>query len=214
MSAEKNRTPVRPGQLGALQPRSSYVAAPLGAVSNSLAFPTEVLATDIERDDLVLHPDTLRQVQAMARQLAPGSAASGLGASSPGYRALFYGPAGAGKTLTAAVLSKYLGKKIVRIDAAQVVAKYSSETEKNLARLFEQAETNNWVLFFDEADALFGKRTGIRNAHDKYANQEASNLLQRLEAYKGVVILAAEHRTNLDDAFLRRLRTIIQFPAL
>jgi SpoVK/Ycf46/Vps4 family AAA+-type ATPase len=214
MSAEKIRIPARPGQLGVLQPRLSYVVTLLGTVSNPLAFPIEHLATGIDWDDLVLHPDTLRQVQAMARQLAPGPAASNLGAPTPGYRALFHGPAGTGKTLTAAVLSKYLSKKVVHIDAAQVVAKYSGETEKNLTRLFEQAEANGWVLFFDEADALFGKRTGIRNAHDKYANQEASYLLQRLEAYKGVAILAAEHRTNIDEAFLRRLRTSIQFPAL
>lgn len=93
-----------------------------------------------------------------------------------------------------------------------MVSKYIGETEKNLSRLFDKAENKNWVLFFDEADALFGKRTDIRDAHDKYANQEVAYLLQRIESYNGLVILATNQRGNIDEAFVRRFQTIIHFP--
>ena len=92
------------------------------------------------------------------------------------------------------------------------MSKYIGETEKNLSRLFDKAENKNWILFFDEADALFGKRTDIRDAHDKYANQEVAYLLQRIEGYNGLVILATNQRGNIDDAFVRRFQTIIHFP--
>jgi SpoVK/Ycf46/Vps4 family AAA+-type ATPase len=93
-----------------------------------------------------------------------------------------------------------------------VVSKYIGETEKNLENLFAKAETKNWILFFDEADALFGKRTGVRDAHDKYANQEVSYLLQRVEDFDGLVILASNMKNNIDDAFIRRFNAIIRFP--
>ena len=96
-----------------------------------------------------------------------------------------------------------------RIDLSRVVSKYIGETEKNLARLFDKAEHKDWILFFDEADALFGKRTEIRDAHDKYANQEVAYLLQRIESYAGLVILATNQRGNVDDAFLRRFQTTV-----
>jgi len=92
------------------------------------------------------------------------------------------------------------------------VSKYIGETEKNLENLFAKAETKNWILFFDEADALFGKRTGVRDAHDKYANQEVSYLLQRVEDFDGLVILATNMKNNIDDAFIRRFNSIIRFP--
>jgi len=93
-----------------------------------------------------------------------------------------------------------------------VISKFIGETEKNLAQLFRRAEHTNWILFFDEADALFGKRTSVRDAHDKYANQEVAYLLQRVETYKGLVILASNHRQNLEEAFTRRFQSIIYFP--
>jgi SpoVK/Ycf46/Vps4 family AAA+-type ATPase len=130
----------------------------------------------------------------------------------PGYRALFHGPPGTGKTLTATLLGKYTHKDVFRIDLSRVVSKYIGETEKNLSRLFDKAENKNWILFFDEADALFGKRTDIRDAHDKYANQEVAYLLQRIESYNGLVILASNQRANIDEAFVRRFQTIIHFP--
>jgi SpoVK/Ycf46/Vps4 family AAA+-type ATPase len=125
---------------------------------------------------------------------------------------LFYGAAGTGKTLTATLLGKQTNKDVFRIDLSRVVSKYIGETEKNLSLLFDKAENKDWILFFDEADALFGKRTDIRDAHDKYANQEVAYLLQRIENYNGLVILATNQRANVDEAFVRRFQSIIHFP--
>lgn len=129
-----------------------------------------------------------------------------------GYRTLFYGPPGSGKTLTAQLLGKELKKDVFKIDLSMVVSKYIGETEKNLEQLFAKAEDKNWILFFDEADALFGKRTNVRDAHDKYANQEVSYLLQRIEDYNGLIILATNMKNNVDDAFVRRFNSILKFP--
>lgn len=129
-----------------------------------------------------------------------------------GYRALFYGPPGTGKTLTAGLLGNELGKDVYKIDLSMIVSKYIGETEKNLELLFARAEDKGWILFFDEADALFGKRTNVRDAHDKYANQEVSYLLQRIEDYNGLIILATNMKGNIDDAFMRRFNAILKFP--
>jgi hypothetical protein len=129
-----------------------------------------------------------------------------------GYRTLFYGPPGTGKTLTAGLLGNELGKDVYKIDLSMVVSKYIGETEKNLELLFARAEDKGWILFFDEADALFGKRTSVRDAHDKYANQEVSYLLQRIEDYNGLIILATNMKSNIDDAFIRRFNSILKFP--
>jgi DNA polymerase III delta prime subunit len=128
-----------------------------------------------------------------------------------GYRALFYGPPGTGKTLTAGILGNELGKEVYKIDISMVVSKYIGETEKNLELLFARAEDKGWILFFDEADALFGKRTDVRDAHDKYANQEVSYLLQRIEDYDGLIILATNKKNNIDDAFIRRFNAVLKF---
>lgn len=129
-----------------------------------------------------------------------------------GYKSLFYGPPGTGKTLTAALLGKTTGLDVFRVDLSKVVSKYIGETEKNLANIFDIAENKNWILFFDEADALFGKRTSTSDAKDRYANQEVAYLLQRIEDYTGVVILASNLKTNIDEAFARRFQSIIYFP--
>ena len=129
-----------------------------------------------------------------------------------GYRALFYGPPGTGKTLTAALLGNEMGKDVYRVDLSMVVSKYIGETEKNLELLFARAEDKGWILFFDEADALFGKRTSVRDAHDKYANQEVSYLLQRIEDFNGLIILATNMKNNIDEAFVRRFNAILRFP--
>ncbi len=191
----------------------------LGTVSKprfSLDFPAEYLETAMEWSDLVLHPQTLRQIGEIENWIKHNDTLLhdwGMKKKiKPGYRALFYGPPGTGKTLTATLLGKYTGKDVFRIDLSRVVSKYIGETEKNLSRLFDKAENKNWLLFFDEADALFGKRTDIRDAHDKYANQEVAYLLQRIESYNGLVILASNQRANIDDAFVRRFQTIIHFP--
>jgi SpoVK/Ycf46/Vps4 family AAA+-type ATPase len=130
----------------------------------------------------------------------------------PGYRALFYGPPGTGKTLTATLLGKEFNKEVYRIDLSQVVSKYIGETEKNLEKVFSRAENKDWILFFDEADALFGKRTNVSNAHDRFANQEVSYLLQRVEDFSGLLVLSSNFKTNLDHAFVRRFHAIVHFP--
>lgn len=182
----------------------------------SIDFPAEYIETEMEWEDLVLHPKTLHQIKEIEHWIAHNQTLLhdwGMKKRiKPGYRALFYGPPGTGKTLTATLLGKYTGKDVFRIDLSRVVSKYIGETEKNLSRLFDKAADKNWILFFDEADALFGKRTDIRDAHDKYANQEVAYLLQRIESYDGLVILATNQRGNIDDAFTRRFQAIIHFP--
>ena len=128
-----------------------------------------------------------------------------------GLYSLFSGPPGTGKTMTAEIMAEELGLDLYKIDLSTVVSKYIGETEKNLSRIFQEAETSNAILFFDEADALFGKRSQISDAHDRYANIEVSYLLQKLEEYEGIVILATNFRRNLDDAFLRRFHFTVEF---
>lgn len=128
-----------------------------------------------------------------------------------GYRVLFYGPPGTGKSLTATLMGNECGKNVYRIDLSQIVSKYIGETEKNLSSLFQLSENKNWILFFDEADALFGKRTEMTDAKDKYANQETSYLLQRIEEFQGLIILATNFKPNIDSAFLRRFQSIVYF---
>lgn len=179
-------------------------------------FPAEHVETELDWDDVVLHPDTmrgLREIQNWIRFNPTVTDEWGLSRwVKPGYRALFHGPPGTGKTLTATLLGKSTQRPVFRIDLSRVVSKYIGETEKNLAGLFDKAEHKDWILFFDEADALFGKRTEVRDAHDKYANQEVAYLLQRIESYAGVVILASNRRGNLDEAFMRRFQAAISFP--
>ena len=199
--------------------RKSWSYLTVGTVSKprfSVDFPAEHIETEMDWEDLVLHPNTLRYIRELENWITYNDTLLhdwGMKKKiKPGYRALFYGPPGTGKTLTATLLGKYTGKDVFRIDLSRVVSKYIGETEKNLSRLFDKAENKNWILFFDEADALFGKRTDIRDAHDKYANQEVAYLLQRIESYNGLVILATNQRGNIDDAFVRRFQTIIHFP--
>lgn len=129
-----------------------------------------------------------------------------------GVTALFEGPSGTGKTMAAGILARELGLDLHKIDLSSVVSKYIGETEKNLDRIFGEAQASNAVLFFDEADALFGKRSEVKDAHDRYANLEIAFLLQRMEEYSGIVILASNMKQNMDDAFVRRLRFIVPFP--
>lgn len=129
-----------------------------------------------------------------------------------GISALFSGPSGSGKTMAAEVLANHLSLNLHRIDLSAVVSKYIGETEKNLRRLFDAAEDGGVVLFFDEADALFGKRSEVKDSHDRYANIEINYLLQRMEAFGGLAILATNMKSSLDPAFLRRLRFIVTFP--
>jgi SpoVK/Ycf46/Vps4 family AAA+-type ATPase len=132
--------------------------------------------------------------------------------SSTGVTVLFAGPPGTGKTMAAEVISNELKLDLFKIDLSTVVSKYIGETEKNLEQIFAEAQSSNAILFFDEADALFGKRSEVKDAHDRYANIEISYLLQRMEMYDGVTILATNLRANLDEAFTRRLQFSVNFP--
>ncbi len=134
-------------------------------------------------------------------------------ARSQGLCALFSGPPGTGKTMAAEVIAHELQLDLYKVDLSRVVSKYIGETEKNMSRIFDEAETSNAILFFDEADALFGKRTSVSDAHDRYANIETSFLLQKIEEFQGVVILATNLRSNMDEAFTRRIRLIVEFPS-
>jgi ATPase family associated with various cellular activities (AAA) len=129
-----------------------------------------------------------------------------------GVSALFAGASGTGKTMAGEVLANELGLDLYRIDLSQVVSKYIGETEKNLRRVFDAAESGGAILLFDEADALFGKRTEVRDSHDRYANIEVSYLLQRMEAYRGLAVLTTNMKEAIDSAFMRRLRFVVTFP--
>jgi hypothetical protein len=182
----------------------------------------ERLARRIEADaawhDLVLPPDVanqLRELTSRARHRERVLAEWGMGGSASrgsGLTALFAGDSGTGKTLSAEVVAADLGLDLYVIDLATVVDKYIGETEKNLDRIFSEADRVNGVLLFDEADAIFGKRSEVKDARDRYANVEIAYLLQRMERFDGIAILTTNLRANLDEAFLRRLDIIVDFP--
>lgn len=180
-----------------------------------IEFPAKLITTKLTWDDLVLSPEVMDEIENINTWLRHSDAILkqwGLARIiNPGYRALFYGPPGTGKTLTATLMGLTIGADVYRIDLSMVVSKYIGETEKNLANVFDQAANKNWILFFDEADALFGKRTQTSNSNDRFANQEISYLLQRVEDYPGVVILATNLKVNIDEAFARRFQTSIHF---
>lgn len=182
----------------------------------SHSFPAKKLETLQNWSDLVLEQNTMQQIEEIKSWVNYGNLmldTFNLRAKlKPGYRSLFSGQAGTGKTFTAALLGKETGYEVYRIDLSLIISKYIGETEKNLTRIFDRAENKKWILFFDEADALFGKRTQVKDSHDRYANQEVSYLLQRLEDFNGLVILATNLRSNIDDAFSRRFQSIIDFP--
>ena len=183
----------------------------------TINFPARPMQTSLEWGDLVLHPGTLAQVREIEVWLRHRDTLMNDWAMAsklrPGYRALFYGPPGTGKTMTACLLGKATQRDVYKVDLSLVVSKYIGETEKNLARVFDQAQQKQWLLFFDEADALFGKRGDTQNSHDRYANQEVSFLLQRIETFDGIAILASNLKDNLDAAFARRFESVIYFPA-
>lgn len=181
----------------------------------SIEFPASKIETQLTWDDLVLNAETRQEIRDLEIWLKHNETLqekhNTISRFKQGYRVLFHGPPGTGKTLTASLLGKYTDREVYRIDLSTVVSKYIGETEKNLSKLFDKAQYKNWILFFDEADAIFGKRTQVRDAHDKYANQEVSYLLQRLEEHPGLVILASNFKNNIDAAFSRRFQALIYF---
>jgi len=218
LEAPVKQEPFSSGALSISQEYLSYFTDISGKYhpKYSAQFPAKRITTLLEWNDLVLdgqaqeeiaellvwleHHQTIMRDWRLDRMIKPG------------YRALFYGPPGTGKTMTAALLGKLTGRDVYRIDLSQVVSKYIGETEKNLAGIFDRAENSNWILFFDEADALFGKRTTTKDAKDRYANQEVAYLLQRIEDFPGVAILATNFKGNIDDAFSRRFQSMTYFP--
>jgi hypothetical protein len=179
-------------------------------------FPAERLTTALDWDDLVIDAATRAQIDMIGswiRHSHPLMDGWGLaGRLKPGYRCLFHGGPGTGKTLTASLLGKHHGVPVYRVDLSRVVSKWIGETEKNLAGLFDQAQNRDWILFFDEAEALFGRRTEANSANDRSANQQIAYLLQRLEDFPGLVILSTNLRSHMDEAFARRFQSAILFP--
>ncbi len=179
-------------------------------------FPGQKLTTEMEWGELVLDHSVLEQLMEILNWLTYGSSLlKDWGLSKrikPGFRVLFYGPPGTGKTLAAALLGKTSNKEVYQVDLSTLVSNYIGETEKNLEHIFASAEQEDCILLFDEADALFGKRTTVHESRDREMNQQTAYLLQRIENYTGVVILATNHRANIDEAFVRRFQQLVHFP--
>jgi SpoVK/Ycf46/Vps4 family AAA+-type ATPase len=169
-------------------------------------------------DQIVLPDETVGQLREMCQQVVQRRRVLddwGFGrrlSLGKGVSALFAGPSGTGKTTAADIIARELGLDLYKIDLSGVVSKYIGETEKNLKRIFAEAENANCILLFDEADALFGKRSEVRDSHDRYANIEIAYLLQQMDRYEGIAILATNLRQNMDDAFVRRLNFVVEFP--
>lgn len=182
----------------------------------NIGFPAKLITTPLEWEEMVLDYDTQEALEEINTWIGHRHTIMddwGLKRIlKPGYRALFYGSPGTGKTLAATLLGKKNRMDVYRVDLSMIVSKYIGETEKNLAKVFDLAENRNWILFFDEADALFGKRTSTNTSNDRHANQEVAYLLQRIEDFPGTVILATNLRSNIDEAFSRRFQSVIYFP--
>jgi AAA+ superfamily predicted ATPase len=181
----------------------------------SANFPAKEITTQLEWSDLVVNENLLTQINQIKLWVKYHQVLLedwGMNKTVlPGFRCLFFGPSGTGKTLTANLLGKEFNRPVFRIDLSQVVSKYIGETEKNLEKIFNQAENKDWILLFDEADALFGKRTSTKSSNDRYANQEVSYLLQRVEQFNGLAILTSNFKNNIDEAFLRRFNLMVKF---
>ncbi len=182
----------------------------------TLEFPAKRIATALQWEEMILDGNTLDALEEINTWIKyQHTILEGWDLKrilKPGYRALFYGPPGTGKTLAATLLGQKNGMEVYRADLSMIVSKYIGETEKNLAEVFDLAENRNWILFFDEADALFGKRSSTGTSNDRHANRETAYLLQRIEDFSGTVILATNLRSNLDEAFARRFQSTVYFP--
>ncbi len=186
------------------------------SIEVSADFPAVLLTTTLTFDDLVHKESVLQQLGSLMDFVVHKNELYGhedfARKVKPGYVALLYGPPGTGKTMTVAVLGKKIEMDVYCVDLSRVVSKYIGETEKNLEKIFQRLEGKQCILFFDEADALFGKRTEVKDARDRYANQEVAYLLQKIERFPGLVILASNYNQNFDSAFKRRILTSIFIP--
>lgn len=182
----------------------------------NIGFPAKRVATALEWEDLIVDYEVASELAQINTWICSGKTIMeewGLARFlKAGFRTLFYGPPGTGKTLAATLLGKKNQMDVYRVDLSMIVSKYIGETEKNLSRVFDMAENRNWILFFDEADALFGKRTATTSSNDRHANQEVAYLLQRIEDFPGMIILATNLRSNIDEAFSRRFQSVVYFP--
>ncbi|RRQ48388.1 ATP-binding protein [Maribacter algicola] len=178
-------------------------------------FPAKRITTSQEWEDLVLADHLLNGLEEIKAYTQYGKLLKNdhqFGKKiKPGFKVLFTGPPGTGKTLTATLLGKSCGMDVYRVDLSMVVSKYIGETEKNLSKVFYLAENKDWILFFDEAHALFGKRSNSADSHDRYANQVVSFLLKRMEDFHGLVILCSNFKKNIDEAFFRRFQLVLDF---
>lgn len=187
----------------------------------ALDFPAKKITTELDWSNLILTEKTKDQIdEVIAWEKNKNMILNDWQQSKffkKGYRVLFYGPSGTGKTLTASLLGKEISLirnkdvPVYRIDLSMLISKYIGETEKNLEKLFVKAENKDWILFFDEGENLFSSRTSVKDSHDKYANQEVSYLLQRIEDFNGLIIVATNLKMNMDHSFARRFQAMIEF---
>lgn len=182
----------------------------------STDFPAHLLSTELEWKDLILNASTEEKITEMKDALKFRAILKkewGLGSHiKPGYRAIFYGPSGTGKSLTATLLGKMLQRDVFRVDLSAIISKYIGETEENIRKLLTKSEDKGYILFFDEGDALFGSRTqDVKNSNDQHHNQLVAYLLQAIENFNGIIILATNLKANMDDAFKRRFQSSIFF---
>jgi SpoVK/Ycf46/Vps4 family AAA+-type ATPase len=214
----RNRCLLRDGERQAMTGEDLRAAARACSNQKLGAFGRKILPR-YGWQDIILPPDILAQLQEFcAHARFRGRVYGEWGfdrkhSLGKGLTILFAGDSGTGKTMAAEIIAADLGLDLYKIDLSTVVSKYIGETEKNLSRIFEEAETGNAILFFDEADALYGKRSEVKDSHDRYANIEINYLLQKLDEHEGIVILATNLSKNIDEAFVRRLQYAVAFPA-
>jgi AAA+ superfamily predicted ATPase len=179
-------------------------------------FPTQKISTALEWGDVVLNNKVIDQLEDMVSWLKNSDTIMETWGLSkvlkPGYRALFYGPPGTGKTLMATLLGKSTQREVYKVDLSMIVSKYIGETEKNISKVFDLAKSRDWILFFDEADALFGNQTDVHSSNFRQTKRQSSYLLQKIEDFPGVIILASNQKIQIEESFIRRFQTMIHFP--